>query len=367
MDLLKKIFHSLHPSKESRYKIKSTVTNKEFESLKSNLLSPKEDSKPLQITDQHIIERIQKETKEWNLNNITRTKAYLDFYKRHKEIHWSFLAHMVSRNGGWNMTDLKGSLISPFIPDGQSNTFFEFLEKANALIFHDVYPQLLLYEHSKKVKKPLFHLLPHFSVSAFMTPIWDFFWTSQNSQLLTIALIINEQNYIQTRLIENSYYKKEVLNTILFKGQERLGFTDVLFPYKRKNMELAGVTVHDFEDVDARIETGKKLYGILFHSILKPAFSFAELTPHSGSRADFWPDIFTTVSTNEHLFYSPTLEQTWPNFTHTFKDFPDWFTSNKMIVQLKEYYIPYSYKLTKDYKSDLEHLEVLKNLKEIVT
>ena len=46
------------------------------------------------------------------MNNITRTKAYFDIYQKYPEIHWAFLGHMVSRNGGWNMTDLKGDFLT---------------------------------------------------------------------------------------------------------------------------------------------------------------------------------------------------------------------------------------------------------------
>lgn len=64
-------------------------------------------SKELTFSEQELLNRIRRMTQEHNLNNVTRTKAYLEFYLRHPEIHWAFLGHMVSRNGGWNMTDLK--------------------------------------------------------------------------------------------------------------------------------------------------------------------------------------------------------------------------------------------------------------------
>ena len=68
---------------------------------------------PVVITqkERKLIRNIQHNTKRLNKNNITRTKAYLSFFKDHEEIQWAFLAHMVSRNGGYNMTDLKGSLL----------------------------------------------------------------------------------------------------------------------------------------------------------------------------------------------------------------------------------------------------------------
>ncbi|MBM7661885.1 hypothetical protein JOC85_002692 [Bacillus mesophilus] len=365
MQVLKKVVRSL--CKKQHLKTKATISKKELQSIEAKL-STSTDSPPNSgVPESELIKVIKEETKKYNLNNIIRTKAYLDYFLEHPEIHWSFLAHMVSRNGGWNMTDLKGSLISPLISSEKAVIFFEFLEKANALIFHDAYPQLLLYHHSKKRKKNLFHLLPYFSVSSFMKPIWDYFWETQNSSLLTVGLIINEQNYIQQRLIESELYQAEVLNTALFNAQEKLGFTDVFFPYRLKKLELAGVTVQDFNDVFVRIETGKKLYGILFFKIFEHAYKFATSTPHTGSRADFWPNVFTVKPNEKELFYSPTLEEAWSNYDHSFKLEPDWFTSSDMIKQLKEFYIPKNYKLTKNYKSDLERLDLLSDIKKVIT
>ncbi|MGR5913912.1 DUF2515 family protein [Bacillus pacificus] len=54
---------------------------------------------------------------------------------------------MVSRNGGWNMTDLKGIYIRNCYLR-RSIYFLFFLERSNWLIFQDVYPQFLLYEQS---------------------------------------------------------------------------------------------------------------------------------------------------------------------------------------------------------------------------
>ena len=67
--------------------------------------------------EKQLVATLQAETNRCNLNNVTRTKAYLDFYRRNPEIHWSFLAHMVSRNTGWNMTDLKGTFLPSLLSE----------------------------------------------------------------------------------------------------------------------------------------------------------------------------------------------------------------------------------------------------------
>ena len=158
---------------------------------------------PLTKEDQGLFERIRRETQELNLNNVTRTKAYFDIYQKHPEIHWAFLGHMVSRNGGWNMTDLKGDLLTRLLTKKERNDYFNFLERGNWLIFQDAYPQFLLYGESLKRGKPLFYLLPYLNISTFMETIWNYFWRSPDPYILTMALVINEQNYLEKRVIQN--------------------------------------------------------------------------------------------------------------------------------------------------------------------
>ena len=149
-----------------------------------------------------LIYRIQHETEQANRNNVTRTEAYRAIYFRCPELHWALLAHVVSRNGGWNMTDLKGELIPRLISEQQRGMIFEMLERANALIFHDAYPQLLLYEAGKKAGRDWSSLLPAFGVSRFMMPVWSKFRQRGESALLTTALIVNEQNFIEGRIVQ---------------------------------------------------------------------------------------------------------------------------------------------------------------------
>ena len=42
--------------------------------------------------DQQLLQAIRLKTKQLNVNNITRTKAYLDFYIFRPEIHWAFFS-----------------------------------------------------------------------------------------------------------------------------------------------------------------------------------------------------------------------------------------------------------------------------------
>ena len=75
-----------------------------------------------------------------------------------------FLASMVSRNAGWNMTDLEGRYYATVLPQTVKNICFN-LRRSKLDYFLDAFPQLLLYEESKRRQIPLFHLLQYFNVS----------------------------------------------------------------------------------------------------------------------------------------------------------------------------------------------------------
>jgi len=304
--------------------------------------------------EQHRVKRIQALTKQANRNNVTRTQAYWELSQTYPELHWALLAHIVSRNGGWNMTDLQGEWLPALMSETDRMHFYRFLETANAYIFQDAYPQLLLYAESRRAGEPLFHLLPHFHVSRFMQPFWISFWRTGHSSLLTLALIINEQHYIEGRIIRHPYYQQNVLNHVLFQAQSLFQLNQVLIPHvpfltqsspSQKRMNLCGVVVENFSSLDERIQIGKALYGLLYQSdVLAAVLHFAKQQPHTGSRADYWPQLFaairhTAVPANNHAklngcqllnqhdpIYSPQLHSAWNDQALTAPDRYDWFT-----------------------------------------
>lgn len=336
-------------------------------------------SKPqLTQTESQLIQSILKETSLHNRDNLTRTKAYLNFFKENKEIHWSFLAHLVSRNAGWTMTDLKGEYYPTLLLQPQREAFFSFLERGNWLIFQDAFPQLLLYQHSKTQSKPLFHLLPHLHVSTFMQVIWKWYWKSKDSMLLTIALVINEQNYIESRIIQNHYFKGNVLQTPTFKIQDLLNTNTILFPMNGdRKLVLTGATVHHFSELSERIKLGKHLYQLLFsddnrlHAILKWALK----QHHTGSRKDYWPHLFHSLKEGRPeekrvidkceisvgpRIYSPELT-VWKKVDHLMSDHHDWFRDNQPIKLLTKPEIDLSGDVQRIHCRTLELLQQLTN------
>ncbi|KYG31479.1 DUF2515 family protein [Priestia endophytica] len=238
------------------------------------------------MNEQEIVDYIIKETEKANIDNISRTEAYYAYFKRHKEIEWAFLASMVSRNAGWNMCDLEGAYFSFALKKNLRKRLFLTYERANWLIFKDAYPQLLLYELSKKKKKSLFSLLSKFDVHSFMEEEWTRFWEEGKKKRLVHALVVNEQHIIQQPVISHPVYQKRVFSRPFFKLQEMLHFSSVLFPTIQG--ELYGLSVYNFLKVEERIELGVKLSELLFHRELFTLFDdFASSTPHTGSRYDY--------------------------------------------------------------------------------
>jgi Protein of unknown function (DUF2515) len=341
--------------------------------------------KKLTGVEVNLLEGIREKTQELNQNNVTRTKAYFDFYQKHPEIHWAFLGHMVSRNGGWNMTDLKGEFLTRLLSRKERNDFFSFLERGNWLIFQDAYPQFLLYSESLKRNKPLFHLLPYLNISTFMETIWNHFWKSPDRYILTVALIINEQSYLEKRIIQNPVYQEKVINTLEFKLQDLLSFNHILFPYGEKR--LAGQTLHQFGSLNERILLGKRLYAILFqnNNILKKAIEWAKKHPHTGSRKDYWPHIFNNI--NEGIpgiayqlrlkacklrwgarkLYSPTLQSAWKNISQPEAEVGDWFEDWRVVDYLTEPNDTINGEIEYEYCKTLERFELTALAKKVIS
>ncbi|MCY9660861.1 DUF2515 family protein [Paenibacillus chondroitinus] len=341
---------------------------------------------PLTAEETRIVEDIRARTRKENRNNVTRTMAYWACYQKYPELHWALLAHMVSRNGGWNMTDLHGDLLPHLIDADQAEHLFAFLERANGLIFQDAYPQLLLYDESKKREKNLFHLLPHLNISIWMIPVWHEFWTNPDSTALTIALIVNEQNYIEQRIVQKGKFRETVLDKTLFKAQGWMQLNQIAFPFWSPSAEagspqprLAGLILENFTDLAERIALGKGLYALLIGvpEVLQGVLRFAASTPHTGSRADYWPHLFTPIqkAPPDHFYqerldgcflkkgssplYSPTLETVWPDRPLLPVEPGDWFQDVETPMgYMHPIKVPQTFDLTQAMSEGLNSIEL---------
>ncbi|MGM0710844.1 DUF2515 family protein [Brevibacillus parabrevis] len=314
------------------------------------------------LDKQELVAQIRWQTARANRNNVTRTQAYLDFYREHPEIHWALLAHLVSRNGGWNMTDLKGEWL-PAIMDAQEiKPFFWLLERSNWLIFHDAYPQLLLYAQMKQRQEDLSALLKPLGVSVFMHSYWQEFLASQESSRLTRALIVNEQQYIEQRVVHKPLATNRVFSTYVFFTQSLFSLNQILFPYKAhptdKRLNIVGLNVQHFSELTQRIAIGKTLYRLLFDDPyrLDKIVTFCTRIPHTGSRADYWPHLFTprqlpqakaktgyelrlkgdNLISGKPKLYSPALQTAWADVEHAPADGVDWFRDEKWRLEVEK-------------------------------
>lgn len=311
--------------------------------------------------EKDLIERIDKNTKKGNTDNISRTVFYDQFYLRHKEIIWGYLASFVSRNAGWNMTDLEGELFTNLIPKGYREILFLTYERANWLIFSDTYPQLLLYEASKQRREPLFHLLKFFHVSKFMEKEWGRFWVEKDIERLCTALIINEQHVIQKPVIEDPFYDDTVFGSIPFFASDLLHFSTVIFP--TLDGELYGYSVHGFTKEKNRIELGKRLAWLLFGAKEhKKIRNFVSNVEHTGSRYDY-EQFIAKISRRR----TPILRSTYPVIHHHRADFTDWYnekTATKVNCYFQKTKLIKNYQLTNWYYQKQQQLFVAAKLEQ---
>lgn len=358
----------------------SWFQKKSYSGIKKKLEQWEESVSQVNAVEEEAVKIIQYKTQTANRNNITRTMAYLDIYERNPELEWAFLAHLVSRNAGWNMTDLKGEWCTRLLSEKERESYFLFMERANWLIFQDAYPQLLLYEQAKKRQKPLFHLLSVFHVSRFMQAVWEDFWEHGNRALLTVSLIINEQNYIELRVIEQDQYSAPVFKDIKYFLEDLLDLCMIIIPaFSDEKLALYGKQVNSFPELHERIQLGKELYGILFSpDVLSRVLTWCRQTVHSGSRADYWPEMFDPTASagmqkayekrvvdcklkeGAPPIYSPHLEEAWRDCQHKPAMIGEWYHDDEAVLKLL------SMKKTDIIPAEKEYCEVIQKTEAVI-
>ncbi|SDD48733.1 Protein of unknown function [Terribacillus halophilus] len=265
-----------------------------------------------------LLASIEEKTASANLDNIRRTMAYQAFYERNPEIRWAFLASMVSRNAGWNMTDLQLDMFRCLLSARIRKQLFSLYERANWLIFSDAYPQLLLYEAHKQGKIDMTCHLRHFHVSAFMKEAWQLYLDENDGQRLLYSLIVNEQHVIGSPVIIQPFYQEHIFRRWPYLFQDLFRLNAVFFP--TLDGKLYGLYAHHFTSIDDRIRMGKELSQLLFHDQLHQAFvQFAQKTPHTASRNDY--ERFGRFRTAG----SGPLRQCYPVISHQDSIRKDWY------------------------------------------
>ncbi|ARK30354.1 DUF2515 family protein [Halalkalibacter krulwichiae] len=273
------------------------------------------------------------QSEKGNVDNISRTIFYEQFFKNHPEIIWSLLAGIVSRNAGWNMTDLKSEWFQVLLKKDFRNLLFHTYERANWTIFADAYPQLLWYAIAKETGKPEFELLEQLQVSRFMQREWRHFLNKRDKRRLCTALIINEQYMLEQTVMKNPLYRDKVFSSLLYNLEEYAHMSYVIFP--TVNGQVFGLYVRNFKNVTSRIWLGKQLQQLLFHPFVhQDILQFTIETPPTGSRDDYQQYMKWKPSNT-----SPLLREVYPVVTHHWKDRYDWseffFGTEKLFADTK--------------------------------
>lgn len=251
-----------------------------------------------------------------NVDNISRTKAYEQFGRRYPEIRWAALAGMVSRNAGWNMTDLTTAPFRTVLSATTRRWIGWIYERANWIIFADAYPQLLVYQQTAEKRRDCFDTLKSFGVSSFMQKEWRRFIVEKNENRLMTALIINEQFVVQSRLLD-ALAMEQFFHSAFYNMQEFAHFSHVIMP--GLNQTIYGESVTSFANPIARIQLGKRLAKLLYEPELKePFFAFTKKTEPTGSRRDY--------NLNEDAL---PLRLCFPRCHHTASNMSDWYEKKK--------------------------------------
>jgi hypothetical protein len=279
-----------------------------------------------------------------NQDNQKRTAFYRKFWLKFPEIPWALMADLVSRNAGYQMSDLlryqslvraglfPAPILSPLLGAGSLSALklleqlFRFLEAGNFLIFHDAAPQLVAYSVAKRLfqctgdkdSALVFDELLKLGTDKLIVNEWHRFFQSairakfwsgvpgleKDPDVIrhSSALVVNEQAYIEDRLVKPlpgatryTLLPNTITNTI-FSIFSSLKLTKLLFPRSsvvspKIPSELLLLTLGDFSSLEARIETGRKLYaGNLLANVsrtndIKRWAQFG--TRHNGSRQNY--------------------------------------------------------------------------------
>lgn len=229
-----------------------------------------------------------------NVDNVARTASYLELYalarERGRELPWLLMAHVVSRNAGYLMTDLAVTLSGSgtmFTPEALTELFL-FLERANYLIFFDAWHHVLQ------------HLLGRAEAAdprtpRFMREAWSRHeerararhGDRDDERALVLDLVTNEQNLIENRVVHHPRFER---------ARAMIGFLEavgreapiVLPPCGAK---LPAIKVGGFARKERRIDAGRRIFDELLgdRARREEIFAWAMAHPHTGARSVYEP------------------------------------------------------------------------------
>jgi hypothetical protein len=239
-----------------------------------------------------------------NEDNVSRTASYLELYASTRahppDLPWVLMAHLVSRNGGYMMTDRGASLsrTDGMFTAAALQSLFLFLERANYLIFYDAWWHVLhhLLGRSADLSVPR---VTKFTATrcwpAYERGIRERGPTAEVERALVHDLVTNEQNFIERRVVHHPRFEaaRAIVGFLESIGRD----APLVVPCSD-----AVITVGRFAELGRRIETGHRLFDEVLADRQRrdEIYAWACEHPHSGSRAiyggragpglrDVWP------------------------------------------------------------------------------
>ncbi|MCA9666762.1 MAG: DUF2515 family protein [Myxococcales bacterium] len=235
------------------------------------------------------------ELEQRNRDNVARTAAYLELYRYTVEnppdLPWVLMAHLVSRNAGYLMSDVAARLAGSAsgeraaMPgyDDALRELFLMLERANYLIFHDAW-----YHVAQRLVAGAAGL-DAARTTRFIVTCWRRYEAAAGSarevdpaleRQLVLELVENEQNLIERRVVHNPRFAAAMRLVALIEASGR-----------EKPIELplcdTPITVGGFARLEQRIAAGARIYDALLADRARRAeiVAWCVAHPHSGSRA----------------------------------------------------------------------------------
>lgn len=239
------------------------------------------------------------ELDERNRDNVSRTDSYLELYAflrgRGRDLPWILMAHLVSRNAGYLMSDLARQLDGKLGADpaiaAPMRTLFVLLERANWLIFHDAWHHLLhhLLGRTDDLTSPR---TPRFMIDAWRRHERG----ASDARELVLDLVHNEQHLIEHRAVHHPHLAAgaRLLALIEQTGKEK----PLHFPLP----DAPSIVVGGFAQVARRIDTGRRIFDEVLADPARRAalLDWALAHPHTGSRAVYGGKP------------GPTVREAWP-------------------------------------------------------
>jgi hypothetical protein len=239
-----------------------------------------------------------------NQDNVTRTESYLELYAfsraRGLDLPWLLMAHLVSRNAGYLMTDLARALGGAAGGDpamaGALTDLFLLLERGNWLIFWDAWHHVTLHLAGRSSE------MAAGRVPAFMRDAWRRYEAAAAhgvdatvERAIVLDLVHNEQHFIERRAVHLPRLAAG-LRAITFieqSGREK----PMHFPVGEAEIKVGG-----FGALARRIETGRRIFDeVVAERARRDAlFAWARANAHTGSRAVYGGKP------------GPTLGEAWP-------------------------------------------------------